>query len=74
MNTLTPWEYCQKWVELSPNQRGFRKACVDVLAEATGLSPRTIGNWGKQFEKHPDHVLRTLSLADQLNQIKKIVS
>ena len=71
---MTPWEYCQKWVELSPEQRGFRKACVIALAEATGLSPRTIGNWGKKFEKHPNHVLKTLSLANRLNQIEKIIS
>lgn len=71
---MTPWEYCQKWVELSSEQRGFRKACVNALAEATGLSPRTIGNWGKKFEKHPDHVLKTLSLANRLNQIEKIIS
>ncbi len=59
---------------MSPNERGYRKACVKALTEATGLSPRTIGNWGKQFEKHPPHVLRTLSLADRLNQIEKIVT
>jgi hypothetical protein len=70
---LTPWEYCQKWVEISPDERGYRKACVKALAEATGLSPRTINNWGKKFEKYPAHIVRTLSMADRLNQIKKIL-
>ena len=71
---MTPWKYCQKWVKIPPKQRGFRKACIEILSEATGLSPRTIGNWGKNFERHPEHVLRTLTLADRLNQIEKVIS
>ncbi|MEO1560638.1 MAG: hypothetical protein AAFS12_13745 [Cyanobacteria bacterium J06632_19] len=47
--TLEPLEYCRKWVEMSPDERGYRKACIAALAEATGLSPRTIGNWGSNF-------------------------
>ncbi len=39
-------EYCKRWVDMSPDDRGYRKACIAALAEATGLSPRTIGNWG----------------------------
>ncbi|EAW36772.1 hypothetical protein [Lyngbya sp. PCC 8106] len=70
---LEPLEYCQRWVELSPEERGYRKACVESLAAATGLSPRTIENWGKNFEKRPDHVTHTLRLADMLNQVRKIV-
>lgn len=66
-------EYCQKWVEMSPDERGYRKACIAALAEATGLSERTIGNWGTNFDKRPNYVAHILRMADMLNQIKKIV-
>lgn len=71
---LEPLDYCQRWVEMSPDDRGYRKACVEALAEATGLSPRTINNWGKHFEKRPDYALHALRMADLLNQIRKIVT
>ncbi|NEO28068.1 MAG: hypothetical protein F6K03_14595 [Kamptonema sp. SIO4C4] len=70
---LEPLDYCRKWVRLAPEERGYRKACVDALAEATGLSPRTIENWGKSFEKRPDHITHSLYMADKLNQIQQIV-
>lgn len=70
---LEPMEYCKKWVDMSPNDRGYRKACIAALAEATGLSPRTIGNWGSNFEKRPNYAAHILRMADMLNQIKKIV-
>jgi len=60
-------------VEVSPEERGYRKACIAALAEATGLSPRTINDWGSNFERRPDHVLHVLKMADMLNQIRKIV-
>lgn len=58
---------------MSPDERGYRKACITALAEATGLSPRTIGNWGQNFERRPAYVLHMLQMADRLNQIKKIL-
>lgn len=70
---LEPLEYCQRWVEIPSDERGYRKACVTALAEATGLSPRTINDWGPNFERRPDHVLHVLRMADMLNQIRKIV-
>ncbi len=70
---LEPLEYCRKWVEMSPDERGYRKACIAALAEATGLSPRTIGNWGSNFEKRPNYAAHILRMADMLNEIKKIV-
>lgn len=70
---LEPIEYCSKWVEMSPDERGYRKACIAALAEATGLSPRTIGNWGSNFEKRPNYAAHILRMADMLNEIKKIV-
>ncbi|BAT55386.1 unknown protein [Nostoc sp. NIES-3756] len=70
---LEPLEYCQRWVEMSPDERGYRKACIAALAEATGLSERTIGNWGQNFERRPNYVVHILRMADMLNQIRKIV-
>jgi hypothetical protein len=70
---LEPLEYCQRWVEIPPEERGYRKACIAALAEATALSPRTINDWGANFERRPDHVLHVLRMADMLNQIRKIV-
>lgn len=70
---LEPLEYCQRWVEMSPDERGYRKACIVALAEATGLSERTIGNWGQNFERRPNYVAHILRMADMLNQIRKIV-
>ncbi|AUT01658.1 hypothetical protein CLI64_15385 [Nostoc sp. CENA543] len=70
---LEPLEYCQRWLEMSPDERGYRKACIAALAEATGLSERTIGNWGQNFERRPNYVVHILRMADMLNQIRKIV-
>ncbi len=70
---LEPSEYCKRWVEVPPDERGYRKACVAALAQATGLSPRTINDWGPNFERRPDLILHVLTMADMLNQIRKIV-
>jgi hypothetical protein len=70
---LEPLKYCQRWVEMPPDERGYRKACIAALAEATGLSERTIGNWGQNFERRPNYVVHILRMADMLNQIRKIV-
>lgn len=70
---LEPSEYCRRWVE-TPDEWGYRKACVSALAKATGLSERTVNNWGTNFDRRPKYVLHVLKLADQLNQIKKIVA
>jgi hypothetical protein len=70
---LEPSEYCRRWVEY-PNEWGYRKACICALAKATGLSERTVNNWGATFERRPNYVLHVLKLADQLNQIKKILA
>lgn len=70
---LEPLTYCERWVNLPNDERGYRKACIAALAEATGLSPRTVANWGKNFEKRPDYVVHSLRMADMLNQIRKIV-
>ncbi|WP_228061627.1 hypothetical protein [[Phormidium] sp. LEGE 05292] len=58
---------------MSPDDWGYRKACIAALAEATALSERTIGNWGENFQRRPQYVLHILRMADMLNQIRKIV-
>ncbi|MDJ0577719.1 MAG: hypothetical protein QNJ65_21490 [Xenococcaceae cyanobacterium MO_234.B1] len=70
---LEPLEYCRKWVDMSPEARGYRKVCINALSKATGLSERTIGNWGKDFSKRPDYVIHTLDMANKLKQIREIV-
>lgn len=70
---MEPSEYCKRWVKVPPDERGYRKACVTALAEATGLSPRTINDWGAAFERRPDHVLHVLRMADQLNRIREVI-
>lgn len=68
---LEPVEYCRRWVADEPG-KGYLKACVNALAEATGLSPGTIKNWGPNFRRRPQSVLRLLRQADLLNQIKEL--
>lgn len=70
---LEPLEYCRKWVEMPPEEWGYRKACTAVLAKATGLSERTINDWGPSFERRPEHILHVLRMADMLNQIRKTI-
>ncbi len=70
---LEPLEYCRRWVKVPPDEWGYRKACIAALAQATGLSERTINNWGASFEKRPKYVLHMLRMANKLNQVKQIV-
>nr|WP_290226740.1 hypothetical protein [Trichocoleus desertorum] len=64
-------EYCQRWVK-ADDTKGYRKVCINVLAGATGLSSRTIGNWGTNFERRPRYILHVLRQADLLNQIERL--
>ena len=71
---LEPNEFCQKWLEHpKPGEWGYRKACVTLLAEATGLSERTIENWGKDFDRRPDYIITILNKDDALREIQKIL-
>ena len=69
---MEPLEYCKHWVSIPPEDRGYRKACIPVLAKATGLSELTIKGWGSDFEQRPEYVLHLLELAHQLNQVRQI--
>lgn len=69
---MEPSEYCRRWVRSGPG-KGYRKVCINALAEATGLSPKTIKDWGPNFTKRPRYVLRLLRQADLINQFKRLV-
>lgn len=72
---LEPLEYCRKYVkDAEPGERGYRKACIQVLAEALPLSDTTINSWGANFEKRPEYVLFILRQSDIINQIKALVN
>ncbi|MGG6295210.1 hypothetical protein ACQ4M4_12540 [Leptolyngbya sp. AN02str] len=68
---MEPTDYCERWVT-AESGKGYLKVCINVLAEATGLSPGTIKNWGTDFHRRPQYVLRLLRQADLLNQIKAL--
>jgi hypothetical protein len=70
---LEPSEFCRRWVNMPPDERGYYKACVKALAQATGLSARTVEGWGKDFAKRPDYVLNILRKEDIINQIRQLV-
>ncbi len=75
---MEPREYCCRWVPkfygISPDERGYRKACIKELAKVTTLEEGTINNWGSQFEGRPNYVLVMLRMADMINQIREVVS
>ncbi len=69
---LEPMEYCRRWVEIDPS-RGYKKACINALAQATGLSPNTIKDWGSNFNRRPRYIPFVLRQADLINQFKQLV-
>lgn len=69
---LEPIEYCRRWVPTIEG-KGYRKTCINALAEVTGLSPSTIKDWGSNFERRPKYIPRLLRQADLLNQFRELV-
>lgn len=70
---LEPMEYCQRWVQQDAS-RGYRKMCIKAIAEATGLSPETVKDWGPNFKRRPRYVPHLLRQADLINQFKQLVA
>lgn len=71
---MEPKDFCKKWVtHLQPGDWGYFTACVEELANATGLSSRTVEKWGADFERRPDSVLITLRKEDTLKEIQKLL-
>ncbi|MDX2231888.1 MAG: hypothetical protein NW220_19800 [Leptolyngbyaceae cyanobacterium bins.349] len=75
---MKPEDYLNKWVPklygVKPEERGYRKTCIDEMHRVTGISKNTINTWGALFENSPDHVHHTLRWVDTLNQIREMVS
>lgn len=71
---MEPLEFCRQYVNLPPEARGFYTACCRELAEATGLSIRSIQNWGSDFSRRPKYVLSILHKEDVIRKIKRLVS
>ncbi|KYC40724.1 hypothetical protein WA1_24095 [Scytonema hofmannii PCC 7110] len=69
---LEPMEYCRRWVIPQPG-KNYRKVCINALAEVTGISPKTIKDWGTNFHRRPKYVTRMLRQADLINQFKQLV-
>ncbi|WP_442940380.1 hypothetical protein [Nostoc sp.] len=69
---LEPMEYCRRWVTHEPG-RNYCKACINVIAEVTGTSPKTVKDWGTEFHRRPKYVTRILRQADLINQFKQLV-
>ncbi|MEC4990131.1 MAG: hypothetical protein SAJ37_15465 [Oscillatoria sp. PMC 1068.18] len=68
---LEPIDYCQRWVTPDPS-RNYRQVCINAIANATGLSPNTIKDWGKNFSRRPQYATRLLRYADLINQFKQL--
>lgn len=69
---MEPINFCKRWVKGNSDERGYYTNCVAALAEATGLSKRTVEGWGKDFAGRPDYVLNILKKEDLLNQIRQL--
>lgn len=70
---LEPAAYCDRWVERDPN-RSYRKACINSLAKATGLSCQTVKDWESDFSRRPryiPHLLRQVGLLNQLQSLSQ---
>jgi len=73
-NRMEPKDFCEKWIKTKqPGEWGYYKACVQEIAVATGLSPRTVESWGPDFSGRPDSVLVTLKKEDTIRQIRELV-
>lgn len=78
LSILKPEEYLNHWVPklygVKPDERGYRKTCIDEMHRVTGISKNTINTWGPMFEHCPDHVHRTLEWVDLLHKIRELIS
>ncbi|MBD1890504.1 hypothetical protein [Coleofasciculus sp. FACHB-SPT9] len=69
---LEPMEYCRRWVT-QESGLNYRKVCINAIADITGASPKTVKDWGPDFQRRPKYVTRILRQADLLNQFKQLV-
>ncbi len=74
---LKPSSFCDRYVNLSPDEWGYRNACIEELHAATGISKKTIENWetkAKTFDNCPDYVLELLKKEHTIRQIKILLN
>ena len=73
-HSMEPKDFCEKWVaHLQPGDWGYFTACVEELAIATGLSPKTVAKWGTDFKQRPDSALIALRKEDTLREIQRLL-
>lgn len=70
---LEPIDFCKKWLDFPPEERGFYTRCVRELARVTGLTERAIHGWGPEFRGRPEYILKLLRKEDLLRQIRDLV-
>lgn len=69
---LEPDQFCRRWVEQTSG-KGYRKLCINRLAAATRLSPKTVKDWGANFTQRPRYIPHLLRQIDLLNQFKQLI-
>lgn len=74
---MSPSQFCEKWIpilyNISPDQRGYKAACIRELQAVTGLTERTVKSWGADMADYPDSVGNTLKFANMAYGIKHAI-
>lgn len=68
---LSPQEFCHRHILLSPDERGYRSACVREIATVCGISPRTVERWWDEND-YPEWLPTMLQKEDLLRQINNL--
>lgn len=74
---MLPSEFCDQYVTLPKEERGYRKTCIEVLAKACNLPEETVKNWwdkeNRNFNKCPDYAKELLKKESALRQMEDII-
>ena len=74
---LSPPDFCQRWIPIKtgkqPQEYGYRKDSIKLLAELTGYGENTCDNWLSNPEKVPRLVKLYLRVVDILWQIQRLI-
>lgn len=71
---IEPWDYCQCWLKLHPDNYSYRTECVKELTKATFgqyLFDTINRNWGLKFEKRPEAALSLIRVSHQLKLLQQ---
>ncbi len=71
---MKPREFCREWFSASEEDEkawGYRKKCVQLLADIIGLEVDTVERWGSgvEFAKMPPQYERTLAYAVSIKRM-----